>query len=187
MSVGGLPLTVGTFPELTAPDRKYPISPIDAPIVSRVLEAGATIIGISTCENYSCTSLSYTSASGPVHNPWLFGHTVGGSSSGNSVMLSLGLVRKAGVSGLDHAGDSIELALGGDQGGSIRLPASFTGIYGLKPTFGLVPCKLPTSMSSVIVIAVFPFLFTERFIILLREIAWFAAHKFRVHRADQED
>jgi amidase len=139
MSVGGLPLTVGTFPQLTSPNRTYPISPIDATIVSRVLQAGAKIIGTSTCENYSCTPLSYTSASGPVHNPWLFNHTVGGSSSGNAAMLSLGLARNAGVPGLDDAGDSIELALGGDQGGSIRLPASFTGVYGLKPTIGLVP------------------------------------------------
>ena len=144
MSVGSLPLTVGTFSQLTGPDGKYPISPIDASIVSRVLEAGATIIGTSTCENYSCTPLSYTSASGPVHNPWLFGRTVGGSSSGNSAMLSLGLARKAGVPGLDSAGDRVEIALGGDQGGSIRLPASFTGIYGLKPTFGLVPCESMT-------------------------------------------
>lgn len=81
MSVGGLPLTVGTFPYLTSQDGKYPISPIDASIVSRVLEVGANIIGTSTCENYSCTRLSYTSASGPVYNPWLFGRTVGGSSS----------------------------------------------------------------------------------------------------------
>jgi amidase len=139
MSVGGLPFTVGTFPQLTSQDGKYPISPIDATIVSRVLQAGASIIGTSTCENYSCTPLSYTSASGPVHNPWLFNHTVGGSSSGNAAMLSLGLARKAGVPGLDNAGGSIELALGGDQGGSIRLPASFTGIYGLKPSMSLVP------------------------------------------------
>lgn len=77
MSVGDLPLIVGTYPQLTSQDGKYPISPIDASIVSRVLEAGATIIGTSTCENCSCTPLSYTSASGPVHNPWLFGRTVG--------------------------------------------------------------------------------------------------------------
>jgi amidase len=97
-----------------------------------VLGAGAAVIGTSTCENYSCTPLSYTSASGSVHNPWLFGRTVNGSSSGNAAMLSLGLARKAGVPGLDNAGDSIELALGGDQGGSIRLPASFVGCLGLS-------------------------------------------------------
>jgi amidase len=139
MSVGGLPLTMGTFPQLTSADGKYPISPIDATIVSRVLQAGAKIIGTSTCENYSCTPLSYTSTSSPVHNSWLFNHTVGGSSSGNAAMLSLGLARKADMPGLDSAGDSVELALGGDQGGSVRLPASFTGVYGLKPTMSLVP------------------------------------------------
>src|SRR3981189_2519198 len=63
ISVGGLPLQVGTFPELTSKGGKYPISPIDAPVVSRVLKAGAIIKGTSTCENYCCTPLSYTSAS----------------------------------------------------------------------------------------------------------------------------
>lgn len=125
MSVGGPPLTVGTFPHLTSQDGKYPISPIDASIVSRVLEVGANIIGTSTCENYSCTPLSYTSASGPVYNPWLFGRTVGGSGSGNAAMLSLGLAWKVGVLGLDNVGDSIELVLGGDQGGSVGVLASF--------------------------------------------------------------
>ena len=150
MSVGGLPLTIGTFPELTAKDRKYPISTIDASIVSRVLEAGATIKGTSTCENYSCTPLSYTSASGPVHNPWLYNHTCGGSSSGNACLLSLANAREAGMPGLDKAGDTVEMALGGDQGGSIRLPASFTGIYGLKPTFGLVPYTGIASLHAMI-------------------------------------
>lgn len=52
MSVGGLPLTVGTFPQLTSTTGKYPISPIDATIVSRVLQAGATIKGTSTCKKH---------------------------------------------------------------------------------------------------------------------------------------
>ncbi len=150
MSVGGLPLTVGTFPQLASKTGKYSISSIDATIVSRVLQAGATIKGTSTCENYSCTPLSYTSASGAVHNPYLFNHTCGGSSSGNACLLSLGVARKAGVQGLDDAGESIVLALGGDQGGSIRLPASFTGIYGLKPTFGLVPYTGIASLHAMI-------------------------------------
>ena len=150
MSVGGLPLTIGTFPELTAKDRKYPISTIDASIVSRVLEAGATIKGTSTCENYSCTPLSYTSASGPVHNPWLYNHTCGGSSSGNACLLSLANAREVGMPGLDKAGDTVEMAVGGDQGGSIRLPASFTGVYGFKPTFGLVPYTGIASLHAMI-------------------------------------
>jgi len=139
MSVAGFPTTIGTFPQLVSKDGKYPISPIDAVVVARILEAGATITGTSTCENYSLTPLSYSSASGPVHNPWLHNHNVGGSSSGSACLLSLGATRQAGVPGLENAGDDVDIAMGGDQGGSIRLPASYTGIYGFKPTHGLIP------------------------------------------------
>ena len=139
MSVGGLPITVGTFPELASNSGQHPISPIDAVVVSRILEAGGNIIGTSTCENYSLTPLSYSSYTGPVHSPWLRGYNVGGSSSGTAALLSLNLARAAGVPGLETAGDAVDLAMGGDQGGSIRLPAAYTGIYGFKPTYGLVP------------------------------------------------
>lgn len=141
MSVGGLPYTCGTFPELLSRTGNcdYPLSPIDASVVKRVLDSGATVVGTVTCENYSLTPLSYTSANGPVHNPWLRNHNAGGSSSGPASLLGLGLARKAGVPGLDRAGESIEMALGGDQAGSIRVPAAYCGVFGLKPTHGLVP------------------------------------------------
>lgn len=139
MSVGGLPHTCGTFPQFVSKDGKYPIATIDAPITKRLLEAGATIVGTSTCENYSLTPMSYTSANGPVHNPWLRDHNAGGSTSGGAVLVSLASARAAGAPGLDSAGEDVELAMGGDQAGSIRLPASYCGIYGLKPTHGLVP------------------------------------------------
>lgn len=140
MSVGGLPYTCGTFPELASPkDGKYRISEIDSTVVQRLLLAGAVIVGTSTCENYSLTPLSYTSANGPVHNPWLHGYNAGGSSSGSAFLLSLRQARAAGVPGLQQAGPDTDIAMGGDQAGSIRLPASFCGIYGLKPTHGLVP------------------------------------------------
>lgn len=139
MSVAGLPLTVGTFPQLTSKEGSYPISPIDAVVVSRILEAGGNIIGTSTCENYSLTPLSYSSASGPVHSPWLRGYNVGGSSSGSACLLSLSLARSDGAEGLEEAGDEVDIAMGGDQGGSIRIPASFTGTFGFKPTHGLIP------------------------------------------------
>lgn len=138
-SVGGLPYTAGIPAKLLSKDGVYPISQIDAPTVQRVLEAGATLRGTSTCENYSLCPMSYTSANGAVHNPWLPNYNTGGSSSGSACLLALRNAREAGVPGLENAGDDIDLAMGGDQAASIRVPASYCGVYGLKPTHGLVP------------------------------------------------
>ena len=139
MSLGGVPYTCGTFPQLITKSKEYPISPIDAVVVKRLLDNGVTISGTSTCENYSLTPMSYTSANGPVHNPWLRNYNAGGSSSGAACLLGLRLARSAGVPGLEGAGQDIDIALGGDQAGSIRCPAAYCGVYGLKPTHGLVP------------------------------------------------
>lgn len=141
VAVAGLPHTCGTFPQFVSRDRddKHPIAVIDATVTRRLLEAGVTVAGTSTCENYCLMPLSYSSVNGPVHNPWLRGFNAGGSTSGGAVLLALGPARAAGVSGLEDAGEDIDLAIGGDQAGSIRLPAAYCGVYGLKPTHGLVP------------------------------------------------
>lgn len=140
ISVAGIPYTCGTFPQIASPkDGKYPIPEIDSTVVKRLLEAGAHIIGTSTCENYSLTPMSYTSANGPVHNPWLRGYNSGGSSSGSACLLGLVNARQAGVEGLEKIDQLTDVAMGGDQAGSIRLPASYCGVYGLKPTHGLIP------------------------------------------------
>ncbi len=97
---------------------------IDATIVTRILDAGGTITGKAHCEGMCVSGGSHTNATGPVHNPRRRGYSAGGSSSGSAALVA--------------AGD-VDMAIGGDQGGSIRMPASFCGIYGLKPTFGLVP------------------------------------------------
>lgn len=97
---------------------------IDATVVSRVLDAGATILGKSQCEYYCLSGGSHTGAQGPVHNPHMRGHSAGGSSSGNAALVAAG---------------QVDLAVGGDQGGSIRTPGAYCGIVGMKPTFGLVP------------------------------------------------
>ena len=96
----------------------------DATIVTRILDAGATIIGKTHCECFCLSGGSHTNATGPVHNPHKMGYSAGGSSSGSAVVVSLG---------------EADMAIGCDQGGSIRLPASFSGICGMKPTWGLVP------------------------------------------------
>ncbi|KAI1371763.1 amidase signature enzyme [Hypoxylon crocopeplum] len=140
--VAGVPTTCGTQPYHLCKDKPSPISEIDAPIVSRLLEAGAAITGTSTCENYCLSAMSFTSASGPVENPWLKGYSAGGSSSGSAALIAVNVVKKWRESrGLPvgDLGDGVDLAIGADQGGSIRVPAAYCGIYGLKPTHGLVP------------------------------------------------
>ncbi|WP_434733038.1 amidase [Rhizobium sp. YTUHZ044] len=97
---------------------------IDAVIVGRILDAGAEIAGKVHCETFCTSGGSHTAALGPVHNPHRMGYSAGGSSSGSGVVVALG---------------EVDMAIGGDQGGSIRMPASFCGIYGMKPTWGLVP------------------------------------------------
>ncbi len=96
----------------------------DATIVTRMLDAGATIVGKAVCEHFCLSGGSHTSDPGPVHNPWRMGYSAGGSSSGSAALVSSG---------------EVDMAIGGDQGGSIRIPASYCGIYGMKPTHGLVP------------------------------------------------
>ncbi len=96
----------------------------DATIVTRLLDAGAEIHGKAVCEYYCASGGSHTSASGPVENPVVPGHNAGGSSSGSAVLVAAKIV---------------DMATGGDQGGSIRIPASFCGVVGMKPTHGLVP------------------------------------------------
>lgn len=148
ISVGGLPTTVGTFKELLCEeDGSLPLSTIDAAVVSRILEAGATIKGSSNCENYCASPLSFSAANGPVHNAWKYGYTSGGSSSGSASLVAANIVqREQGGS----FGEIVDLAIGGDQAGSVRIPASYSGIYGLKPTYGLVPYTGAVSLAPMI-------------------------------------
>ena len=97
---------------------------IDATVVQRVLDAGGEVVGKTHCESYCISGGSHTGAKGPVHNPYKMGYAAGGSSSGSGVVVALG---------------EADMALGGDQGGSIRMPSCWCGIYGMKPTHGLVP------------------------------------------------
>src|SRR5262249_56018402 len=91
---------------------------------SGVLDAGGTIIGKSVCEDVCFSGGSHTSKTGPVCNPWDRTRSAGGSSSGSAALVAAG-----------HA----DVALGGDQGGSVRIPSAFCGTVGHKPTHGLVP------------------------------------------------
>ena len=97
---------------------------VDATIVTRMLDAGGTIMGKVHCEYFCFSGGSHTSAAGPVQNPRRAGFSAGGSSSGSAAVVAAG---------------EVDMAIGGDQGGSIRIPAAYCGVYGLKPTHGLVP------------------------------------------------
>ena len=96
---------------------------VDATIVTRILDAGGEIAGKTHCENYCISGGSHTGAKGAVHNPYKMGYSAGGSSSGSGVTVALG---------------EADMAIGGDQGGSIRMPSSWCGIVGMKPTYGRV-------------------------------------------------
>lgn len=96
----------------------------DATVVTRLLGAGATIAGKAVCEELCYSGGSHTSRTGPVRNPWDPTRSAGGSSSGSGALLASG---------------AVDIATGGDQGGSIRIPAAYCGVVGHKPTHGLVP------------------------------------------------
>ena len=97
---------------------------IDATVVTRILDAGGEIIGKAVCEDLCFSGGSFTSATGPVLNPHNPNFNAGGSSSGSAALVVNG---------------DCDMAMGGDQGGSIRIPSSWSGAYGLKATYGLVP------------------------------------------------
>ncbi len=96
----------------------------DATVVTRILDAGGTVAGKAVCEDLCFSGGSHTSANGPVLNPWDTTRSTGGSSSGSAALVAAG---------------AVDMAVGGDQGGSVRMPASWCGIVGLKATHGLVP------------------------------------------------
>tara|TARA_B100000579_G_scaffold430574_1_gene444213 strand:- start:851 stop:2323 length:1473 start_codon:yes stop_codon:yes gene_type:complete len=96
----------------------------DAPVVERILEAGGDIIGKTNCEYFCLSGGSATSYFGTVDNPRKKNFSTGGSSSGSAALVAAGVV---------------DIALGTDQGGSVRSPASWTGTVGMKATRGLVP------------------------------------------------
>lgn len=98
----------------------------DSVVVRRLKDAGAVIFGKTNVPYMLADFQSYNAVYGTTHNPWAEGHTPGGSSGGGAAALA------AGFTGLEY---------GSDIGGSIRNPAHYSGVFGHKPTWGIVPMR----------------------------------------------
>lgn len=117
----GLPTTANARLNANAPPAAQ-----DAPAVARLRQAGAIILGKATCWEMSVGGPSDASPQPPAINPWAPNADPGGSSNGSAAAVASGMAMAA---------------LGGDTGGSIRLPAAFCGLAGFKPTHGKVPLQ----------------------------------------------
>jgi amidase len=121
ISLAGVPMTLGSrFLESYVPNT-------NATVAARLLDAGARIIGKLNMDSFSHAAQSFGGGLGdfvPPLNPVDPGRMTGGSSSGAAAAVAAG---------------EVDLAIGGDQGGSIRIPSSWCGVVGLKPTHGLIP------------------------------------------------
>ena len=120
IDVAGMATTVGL------PGRKHSIAAVDAAVVERLRVAGAVILGKTQLDEAALGTSGDNPHSGAVHNPFRQGHVAGGSSAGAAVAVATGMCA---------------FAIGSDTLGSIRIPASHCGVYGLRPTPGEISTR----------------------------------------------
>lgn len=123
----GIRTTMGS---LTNPDW---IPDYDPPFMERVYGAGAVLLGKTTSPEFGWKGETTSPLTGTTHNPWRYGLTPGGSSGGSAAAVAAGFG---------------PLTQGSDGAGSIRIPSSFCGIFGLKPSYGLVPLYPPSAVGE---------------------------------------
>ena len=138
---GGVPIGVK---ELTAvagwPDTEASlafrdrVATHDATMVARLRAAGGVLTGLTTASEFGGINVTFTKLNGPSRNPWDETKNPGGSSGGSAAAVAGGLV---------------PIATGGDGGGSIRIPAAFCGLPGLKSTYGRIPKGPPAEIGNV--------------------------------------
>ena len=128
---GGVPIGVKELDQVSGwPDTEACVALSDivadfsSVMVERLETAGVVLIGQTTASEFGGVNVTRTVMHGATHNPWQHGRTPGGSSGGSAAAVAGGLVT---------------LATAGDGGGSIRIPAGFTGLVGLKATYGRIP------------------------------------------------
>ena len=117
-SVDGWPYTQASIP------LKHEVATHDSALVRRLRDAGAVLVGLTTSSEFGGVNLTRTNLNGVTRNPWDLTRTPGGSTGGGSSAVAGGL---------------ITVGTGGDGGGSLRIPAGFTGLFGLKCTYGRIP------------------------------------------------
>jgi len=128
---GGVPIGVKELDQVAGwPDTEacvalsHIVSDFSSVMVQRLEDAGVVLVGQTTASEFGGVNVTRTVMHGATHNPWEHGRTPGGSSGGSAAAV---------------AGGIITMATAGDGGGSIRIPAGFTGLVGLKATYGRIP------------------------------------------------
>ncbi len=111
------------------------ISTFDSSYVKKYKDLGFIILGQTNFPEYGWRNITDSKLYGPTHNPWNLAHNAGGSSCGSAAAIASGMT---------------PIASGSDAGGSIRIPSSWTGLVGLKPTRGLVSNEKPDSYSTAV-------------------------------------